>query len=848
MSKKHKKNKGVGKSVPVNNAENIFEDVPVETVEPAETEESPVDVADEEKDTLAIETPSVAESSDEGSLDSEETKTPENGANDVPENETLGLSADEADSVSNDYEPSLPADEETPAVEENFDEVPADDNSQIEEGQEPAEEQGVADGDQIADGQQAAEGQESNDGNGDADQEAKIKAEADEAAEKARIKAEKKARSREKRKENNKKFREWVKRHKIFVTIFIIVFALIIGAGVATLVLTRNMYFVFNASDIDKMLEKNKRTDFKLEKDVVYDGDLTLNGYIIDLNKHTLTVNGNLSLNNENDSVIAKRSVFKKDYETGGNLVVNGILTLNGVNYNLYSSINAEELKVEKGNVNVIGSVSGVNGEVIVNYASASENKTLTVNGSVDGSATLGESSVLVLNGSIKNVTGGEKIRVNDNATIGYVKDCASLYLEPQSKWQGFDSATVQRYYFVQTLASPVLLVTEKDGVFTCTISHVENADAYELTYADLETIRVNKNGSGNNTTYVLPHQAPGKYSLKVTAISDDPEQYKASASSSTSVEVYITLSSPVIEVFKESVENGEKKVALRFNKVEHALKYDIVIEGKTKTIDAEDIAVIEVDISEYVGKVGSYTIYVKATAPDTNYKASDNAMVSYVHTEKLTLGAITESNDDGFTISWDALDGAYAYEVKLYSGENQVADVVLSANVTTIRIEDANGNINSLFGVSEADAYSVAPKGKGFYKDGDSKKNGYFSFSKIVKKANAVKNAVGNWYSISVDPAADMWYNSGEAVKDSTLGGYIATAVGSVEIESEAVAAPVKPQQEGFYLACSREGSMKEDGVYSIFVYDRNFKVEIKVTVSDGTYSAAEIFVPAKF
>ena len=845
MSKKHKKNKGFNDRVPANGEDTVAE-VGVE-----ETEESPVDELEKDfqDDVLPVDEVSAEENTAEEANSDERS---ENFVSEEPQQDTLDISAlkasDEAETAS-DEDGAKSAEEEdnsySPQIEEaepstDQEEEGSSEGNEVDEPELPESESGSPDpAENASDSQEPIEGQ----GN----DEDKIKAEADEAAEKARIKAEKKARNREKRKENNKKFREWVKRHKVFVSIFVIVFALIVGVGVTTLVLTRNMYFVYKSSDIDKMISKNERTDLKLEKDVTYDGDLTLNGYTVDLNKHTLTINGNLTLNNDEDSVIAKRSVFKKDYEIGGNLIVNGVLTLNGVSYKLYSPVNVETLKVDKGDVEIIGTVSGLNGETAVKYDSSSDNKTLTVCGTVNGSAELGDTSVLIVNGSIKNVTGGDKIRVNDNASIGYVKGCDKLYLEPQSKWEGFDSASVNNYYFVQTLAMPVLLITEKDGAFTCTISHVDNADAYEVVYADQEAVRVNKNSGGNNTVYVLPHQDPGKYTLKVTAVSDNAEQFKSSAAATTSVDVYITLSTPVVEGFKESVENGEKKVVLRFGKVDHALKYEINVEGNNVTVDATESDVVEVDVSDYVKKVGSYTVYVKATAPDTNYKTSDNAMVSYVHVEKLALGAIAENTDDGFAVSWDSLEGAYAYEVKLYSADKEVADVVLNSSVTSLVIEDANGVINSIFGVSEADAYSVAPKGKGFYKDGDAKKNSYVSVSKIIKKANSVKTAIVNWYALG-ESKSDMWYNSTESIKDSTLGGYIATAVQEVEVESEVMTSPTKPQDNSFYVGCSNSAELTDDAEYNVFVYNRDRLVKIIVKVVDGELSSAEVSSPEKY
>jgi|GEM_PF-5721835 len=576
-------------------------------------------------------------------------------------------------------------------------------------------EEGEISGDSVTQDEQPDNGQVS-----EAD---KIKQEGEEAAEKARKKAEKKALAREKRKQNNAKFKEWVKRHKLFVSLFIIIATLIIGAGVTTLVLTRNMYFVYNANNIAKMIEKNKRTDMKLEKDVTYDGDLTLNGYTLDLNKRTLTVNGDLTLNNDNASVIGRKRLFKKNYELGGKLVVNGNVVFNGVDYDLYSEIVAQTITVKNGNVVVYSEIKGEE-SVTLKYLSESEKNTLTINGKVNGNVELNETSSLILNGTAKDVKGGAVVRINDNASVGFISGAKALYLEPNSRWGGFDSDSVKDFYFVQVLSTPALLVNEENGVYTCFISHVDNADAYLITYGDLQEVRLAKNSSGTNTAYVLPDLAPGKYTLKVVAVSDNAEKYKSSATASTYVEVYITLSTPDVELCKEIEKEDGTHVILTFKGVEHALKYEINIEGKSVTVDANDAKTIEYDITEYVKNVGTYTIYIKATAPNTNYKSSANAMLSYVRVKKLTL-TVSETVSDGFVVGWEKLAGAYAYEVRLYNDSTQLKSIVLSKDTTSIAIMDKNGVVDPIFGqVDAVNGYAVIPLGTGYYKDGDVKIN----------------------------------------------------------------------------------------------------------------------------
>lgn len=526
---------------------------------------------------------------------------------------------------------------------------------------------------------------------------------------KAKVEKEKaKAEKREKRK-------EWVKAHKLFIAISSIIFFVVVGILIGHFVSTANMVFIHNANDLVKASSQSKKSELKFKADITVDGDITLNGYSLDMDKYTLTVNGNLTIKSENLN-IGKQLFLWSAYEKGGKIEVSGRLVLDSKETKLLSSVKADNVIILSDNAHISNTVEPKTADYTgiwfnrnettdsVLGAYSSDTGHLTLDSQTKSNINTNITSTITLNGTANEIIGGEKVYLKDNSKSVFVSECSKLYISEGATWGGFDANSVQNYYFVQKLGKPELIIEKSGNTFEVHISHVDNADAYILTYEGLDQVRVPKDFGANYTTYILPSRDPSTYNLSVYAVSDNPDEFNDGDIASTKVEVYATLDKvQILSCEKIKSENGEQYI-LTIVSVKNALSYEIIVDGKTLNVDAKEEETIEIDLTSLINGVGTYNIRVTAIAKGTNYKNSDVELYSFVNTIKLVLGEIKESENEGkYTYLWDNIIGASAYEITYGEDGKKI--------ITT----------ENFIVLDESSFVSVRPLGKGYYKDGES-------------------------------------------------------------------------------------------------------------------------------
>lgn len=547
-----------------------------------------------------------------------------------------------------------------------------------------------------------------------------------ELTEEERRKAEEEQRKKEeaqrKKEERKAKTRAWFKKHKLLVIILSLVIVLGAGLTVGHFVTTRNVAFIHKTEDLEKALTNSKKTEYIFKNDIVYDGDLTIGAVDIDMNKHTLLVKGNLNLVGE--GFIGYKKTFFSKPQAGGEVIVEGTYTQTYtadpiVERVWYSKLSAAAVDVTgmlqvSGTMETASLVASLALEVTGTLNADSikigldENQSqlyLYVSGKVEGPITMVGSGNAEIDGTIDSLTGATSVTVKGTAES--VVDAQDLYLYPQSNVAGF--VNVKRYYFVQQLDAPTVLVKEVDGTQHLLISQVPNAEAYTIE-VDGQQYAANV-GTGDYTEYALPNLAPGNYTVKVTATSTTHSEYLDSDSTSISVSYYVTLATPVIAVEESVNEEGGKQVVLSIQHVDNAKSFVVHVGGKDYKIDAKD-DVTTYDLTKYVNSVGKYDVYVYATpAKKSNYKDSAKAMVTYQCTQAATVSVATTVFDTGVTATISG-ENAYYYKV-----EWLLADSVVRTDY--VRAAEGDTTVTTALTTEEIDAVRITALAKGYYEGG---------------------------------------------------------------------------------------------------------------------------------
>lgn len=543
-----------------------------------------------------------------------------------------------------------------------------------------------------------------------------------------------------------------------------VVAALLIVAVLAAVIVPVTIFFVNNqvvssAEDL-LALDWNALGGKKvyLQKDITVEGDLEIPAAAtIDLNKHTLTVNGALKISAAGDVAIGtvtrdgfnekgalKVTALQADMAEGtfavyadttigegsisaAKAVLDGSVHLGGEL--LVSADRAEVPGVVDGGEGAAISFTGgdvlVRGDVLV-PANLSEGAYAEIKGETADVTADGQSYV-VLSGKANSVVGGKGVLALKNFECGYFIGAEKLgvFVASCSGNERFEDVG-DIFYIEQLETPPAAQVDMRGDNVILTVTEVEHAEEADFSY----TITVNgtlfENVTGNRADITSAVTGAGIYDILIVAQGnfEKSEEGKYDFDSFTK-DVYYIDSLPCGLKYEHtftletpdnlSVTESEGGITVKFDAVPFADYYYVFVgDGEGMRADMNELFIENALLS-----AGSNSIYVQALSNNEQIFASGKALTSYVKYEKLATPSLGTPvvNGKEVAVSWGKTDNSPArmFEVKFtYNTATGSAEKIVFTTAVDLTV--------TLDDLAEGSQVSVSVKavGYGYYTDSD--------------------------------------------------------------------------------------------------------------------------------
>ena len=494
-----------------------------------------------------------------------------------------------------------------------------------------------------------------------------------------------------------------------------------------------------------------------LQKDVTVDGDLEIpSSAVINLNKHSLTVNGTLKITGDvsigtvsgdsfsgkggvsvnslqvnssgglqlyADTIVGEGTVAACVFRTDCALTLNGVLAINAESAYIEGAVTGGE------NARLVftGGVADVTGGV--QTAMAAENGAYV---SVENSAAdiaLDGQSYLVLSGSASSVTGGKGVLALKNFSCSVFTGMERLGVYVQSCAGGERFEDIDDIFFIEKLDAPAAAQVDIRGDrIVLTISDVEHSADADFSYRVTVNDTVFESVSGTELDITKAVTTAGVYDILITAQGNfkTGENGRYDIDSFTKDVYYIdsnpcgiryehtfTLSTPD-NLHIDTVDGG---ITLHFDAVPFADGYNVYINNSQEPVYSEKN---EVSISSDLLNAGSNAIYVQAVSGNEQIHASSRALIGYVKYEKLATPAVEAPVISGneVAVGWTKTDNSPARIFEVVFTYNSAQGGVTSKTVYTT----ANTITVTLDDLAEGSGVSVGVRalGYGYYLTGD--------------------------------------------------------------------------------------------------------------------------------
>ena len=377
-------------------------------------------------------------------------------------------------------------------------------------------------------------------------------------------------------------------------------------------------------------------------------------------------------------------------------------------------------------NIDIYGAKVTIDGGVTITNPLHLYNGNLMVN----NSATLatieldGNSRAIVYGAITNSLIGGAQVTMEDGHSCNTYQDINTLVIYRDIK-KSHLIKNCKNVIYVEKLAKPVDINIQEIGnrVF-CNVTRVKHASGYSLYINDEKITSL----SGElNTTFDITDYVKDIGTYKVSVIptgnfNDDADltnaghctMYVDGDATSVNYNCVMTLQSPQNLKIKEN--NDE--LILEFDKVLHADYYLVYVDGLM--VVRNDVTATTEDLSRYVGVIGDHSIRVQAFSMNENIHASSVSMISYSTTiplEPVDIAHLTATLNSEYTainVTWHGTANGYEYIVYLQvdGNPNRIYEVgrtsvvdETGAVVYTINFEELPEDLNIEYD-PESDTY----------------------------------------------------------------------------------------------------------------------------------------------
>ena len=480
-----------------------------------------------------------------------------------------------------------------------------------------------------------------------ADGDEEIRLTADEEENEEDTPAEEKA-AEPKQKKKKFDFKAFFKRHLLAFIIAISVLLVAGGLCAGHFIATYHLAFIHSEEGLTKALGKQNVTTLVIKKDVTLSSDLTLDRPVnIDLNKHTLTVQGDVTIPVEKSVSIGYKT--KGEYKYGGKIVANNLKMSGTSDLSIYADLNVSSAEISATNVYYNGTISGAESLSL-------SSPDIRFCGDASTTMLLSGTSVLYLNGNVTDIQGGETITLSSGSVdlVLGVEDNRPTVYDEVGKVN--ETRNVAAYYRVAPLATPAeIYVLEENGDFRCYVSEVIGATKIVYTLNGVQKDPVDVTPGTTVITLDSDSLTPGKQTICLYMTAPNDPRYRDSAPKSYTFEFSAKLDTPIPTVAEE-----EGKIVLTIPAIKHADKYLYVIDGASYT--TKDV---KTDISDKVAEGGVHVVKVKAQSENKYFSESYEAMTSYVTYLSLATPVVTATvAEDKVTFTWEEVEHASHYYV----------------------------------------------------------------------------------------------------------------------------------------------------------------------------------------